>query len=138
MKIIGNRLVKKKPVPIIIECTSMEVKGHSGFIEDFDPENCRIFMRTTHPNISYFIIKTDTKKMPNSDLRPYCWLTLAEANKIMKYAEENDVIDLRKFGKYQICSQETNQIVYIRNDINDWNDEDIPLLVQIIGDQKDD
>ncbi len=53
----------------------------------------------------------------------------------MKCAAESDIIDLRKFGNYQICSEGRIQSVFVMNEIDDWNDEDRPLLVKIADDK---
>lgn len=50
----------------------------------------------------------------------------------MKCAAESDVIDLRKLGNYHICSEGTIQSVFIMNDIDEWSDEDRPILVKVV------
>ena len=52
----------------------------------------------------------------------------------MKCAAESDVIDLRKFGNYQICSEGKLQSVIIMNDINEWTDDYEPIHVKIVDD----
>lgn len=130
MKIIGEKLINDTKVPMIVECTSIEVEDSRGYHKDFNPNNCRLWMRGTHPNISYFIIKTD--KRSNGG---YYWLDKTEVEAIMKCAAEFDVIDLRKFGDYQICAEGRIQSVFIMNDIDDWTDEDRPILVKVVDDK---
>lgn len=50
----------------------------------------------------------------------------------MKCAAESDVIDLRQLGKFQICSEGRMQSVMIMNDIDDWSDEERPILVKVV------
>lgn len=135
MKVIGIKIIDDVEVPVVIECTGMEVSGHSGYDEKFDPDNCRICMRSHHPSVSFFIIKTETYTTENSIVKPYKWLTKSEAETIMKCAAESDVIDLRKLGNYQICSEGRIQSVFIMNDIDDWTDEDRPILVKVVEDK---
>ncbi|MDE5601955.1 MAG: hypothetical protein K2J16_05600, partial [Clostridia bacterium] len=59
MKVIGIKLIDDIKVPIVVECASMAVDGQSSYRKKFNPDNCRIFMRTAHPGLSYFIIKTE-------------------------------------------------------------------------------
>ncbi|MCM1439798.1 MAG: hypothetical protein NC131_11455 [Roseburia sp.] len=137
MKVIGIKIIDDTEVPIVVECTSFEVDGHSGYDEKFDPNNCRICMRSTHPSLSYFIIKTERYSKEGSSVRPYRWLTKADVEPLMKCASESDVIDLRKFGNYQICSEGKIQSVFIMNDIDDWDGEDRPLLVKLVEEKED-
>lgn len=132
MKVIGVKIIDDIEVPMIVECTSMEVGGHRGYGERFDPDNCRICMRSTHPSVSFFIIKTERYEKEGSVVKPYKWLSRTEAEAILKCAEESDVIDLRKLGNYHICSEETIQSVFIMNDIDEWSDEDRPILVKVV------
>ncbi len=134
MKVIGVKIINDVEVPMIVECTSMEVSGGGGWPEKFDPDHCRILMRTAHPAQSYFIIKTEREDTGNPQVKPYKWLTKKEAEDIMICATEFDVIDLRKFGNLQICSQTQIQSVFIMNDINEWTEEDEPILVKIVSD----
>lgn len=135
MKVIGIKLIDEVEVPIVVECTSLEVGGHPVYDEKFDPENCRICMRSSHPSVSFFIIKTERYIDEHSTVKPFKWLSRAEAEAIMKCAAESDVIDLRKFGKYQICSEGKIQSVFIMNDIDDWSDEERPILVKVLNDK---
>ena len=133
MKVIGIKIIDDIEVPVVIECTSMEVGGHSGYDEKFNPDNCRICMRSSHPSVSFFIIKTERYSTDNPNVRPYKWLKKSEAEAIMKCAAESDVIDLRKLGNYQICSEGRIQSVFIMNDIDDWTDEERPILVKVLN-----
>lgn len=133
MKVIGIRMLDDIEVPMVVECISMEVRGHSGYGEKYDPDNCRIYMRSTHPTISFFIIKTERHDTDNDNIRPYKWLNKNEAEAIMKCATESDIIDLRKLGNYQICSEGHIQSVMIMNDIDDWSDEERPIFVKIVS-----
>lgn len=135
MKVIGIKIIDEVEVPIVVECTSVEVGGHPGYDEKFDPDNCRICMRSTHPSVSFFIIKTERYSTDRSSVKPYKWLKRSEAEAIMKCAAESDVIDLRKLGNYQICSEGRIQSVFIMNDIDEWDDEERPLLVKIVDDK---
>lgn len=135
MKVIGIKIIDDVEVPAIIECTSFEVDGHPGRDDKFDPNYCRIFMRSTHPGLSYFIIKTERYSKEGSSIRPYKWLTKADVEPLMKCAAESDVIDLRQFGNYQICSEGKIQSVFIMNDIDDWDGEDRPLLVKVVEEE---
>ena len=134
MKVIGMKLINGTEVPIVIECMSLEVEGRLARDEKFNPDDCRIRMRSSHPSLSFFIIKTERYELEHSAVKPYKWLTKSEADAIMKCAAESDVIDLRKFGNYQICSESRIQSVYIMNDIDEWTDEDKPLLVKVVDD----
>ena len=132
MKIIGIKLIDEKQVPMIVECTSLEVEGRAGRDGKFNPDDCRIFMRSSHPSLSFFIIKTEKYAVAHSAIKLYKWLTKSEAEAIMKCAAESDAIDLRKFGNYQICSESKIQSVFIMNDIDEWTDEDVPILVKMV------
>ncbi len=134
MKVIGSKIIEDSEVPMIVECTSMEISGHSGLGEKFNPDNCRICMRSTHPSVSFFIIKTERYDTDNPYVRPFKWLSKNEAEAIMKCAAESDVVDLRKLGNYQICSEGQIQSVMIMNDIDDWSDEERPILVKLAED----
>lgn len=139
MKIIGKKLINEIEVPMIVECTSIEVEDTRGYDREFDPNYCRLWMRGSHPAISYFIIHTEQLERKNSDgstFRPYKWLSRSEVEEIMKCAAESDVIDLRKFGNYQICSEGRIQSVFVMNEIDDWDDEERPLLVKVVKDDE--
>lgn len=139
MKVIGKKIINDIEVPIVVECTSIEVGDAGGYMRDFDPNNCRIYMRGTHPSSSHFIISTEKYEKKNANgtsFYPYKWLSKTEAEAIMKCAAESDVIDLRKFGNYQICGEGSIQSVFVMNEIDDWNDEEIPLLVKVVDDKK--
>ena len=131
MKVIGIKIIDDVEVPIVIECTSFEVDGHRGYGEKFDPNNCRIYMRSTHPSVSFFIIKTERYEKPGSSVKPYKWLTKADIEPLMKRAAESDLIDLREFVNYQICSEGKIQSVFIMNDYDEWSNEEKPILVKI-------
>ena len=99
MKIIGKKLINEIEVPMIVECASIEVEDTRGYDREFDPNYCRLWMRGSLPDISYFIIHTEQLERKNSDgftFRPYKWLSRSEVEEIMKCAAESDVIDLRK------------------------------------------
>ncbi|MDE6060562.1 MAG: hypothetical protein K2G31_03750 [Clostridia bacterium] len=136
MKVIGIKIIDGIKVPIIVECASMAVDGQSTYRKRFNPDHCRIFMRTAHPSLSYFIIKTE-RYDDGTPFKPYKWLTHVEADAIMKCAAESDVIDLRGLGDYQICSEGRVQSVFIMNDIDDCTGEDSPILVKIVDGEHD-
>lgn len=140
MKIIGKKLIGDTEVPIIVECTSIEVEDVRGYDREFNPDNCRLWLRGPHPAITYFIIKTEQYERKNADgttFNPYKWLYKSEVEAIMKCAAESDVIDLRKFGNYQICSEGRIQSVFVLNDIDEWDFEDKPLLVKVVKDDEE-
>ncbi|MBD5091904.1 MAG: hypothetical protein HDT36_00800 [Clostridiales bacterium] len=133
MKVIGIKIIDHMRVPKIVECTTMEVEGRLNR-EKFNPNDCRILMHTEHPNLSHFIIKTEKEDSEYNHMRCYKWLTAAEADAIMSCAAESDVIDLRKLGDYQICSEGRCQSVFIMNDVYDDDEGEIPILVKIAKD----
>ena len=134
MKVIGIKIIDDVEVPIVVECISFEVDGRNGHGNKFDPDNCRIRMRSPHPTLSFFIIKTERYSIEGSPVRPYKWLTKSDVEPLMKCAAESEVIDLRKFGNYQICNEDKIQSVLIMNDIDDWDGEYMPLLVKVVDD----
>lgn len=133
MKVIGVKIINDIEVPMIVECMSMEISGSSGFGDKFNPDHCRVYMRSAHPTVSFFIIKKERyDKSPN--IRPYKWLNIKEAKEIMNCAMESDVVDLSKLGDYHICSDKHTQSVIIMNDINEFTDEEIPIMVKHVKD----
>lgn len=98
MRVIGIKIINDMKVPMILECTSMEISGGSGWGESFDSDNCRVYMHSTHPPVSYFIIKTERYDTDNPNVRPYKWLNKKEAEAIIKCAAKSDVIDLKKWA----------------------------------------
>lgn len=137
MKVVGYRIIDGTKVPMIVECTGMEVAGQSGWVEKFDPENCRICLKSTHPTVSYFVIKCERQETAKYNIKPYKWLTKKEAEAIVEYAAVSDVVDLRKLGDYLIHCQKQIQSVIIMNDVDDFTDEERPILVKQVSDTKD-
>lgn len=39
-----------------------------------------------------------------------------------------------EIGNYQICSEGRIQSVFVMNEIDDWDDEERPLLVKVVQD----
>ncbi len=134
MKIIGNKLIDGAETLEVVECTGMEVSGHPGAREEFDPENCSVFLTSAHPSRSWFIITTKQREIKGSIVKPFKWLNIREAEEIIGCAVKSDVIDLRELGNYQICGTGETQSVYIMNDLDEWEDRERPILVKVAKD----
>lgn len=120
MKVLGARIEKGKNLKCIVESTAC-------FIEERGNGFC-VRLTTAHPSISYFIIGAD-----KVDDRHYRMLKIEEAERMID-SLVGDVVALEHFGDYQICLQETTQTVYIRNDINEYDDKEIPIYTKNIDD----
>lgn len=130
MKVIGVEiLLNDDVVPIVVDCIALEVRNRGGSITE--PDGYRIFMRTSHPSVSFYVIKTEKDAKTSC----YKWLNKSDAEEIMKFATESDTIDLRKLGNYQICGEMEMQSVLVSNDVDDW--EDIPLLVKLVKNEEE-
>ena len=120
MKVLGKRIENEKNLMCIIDCTAC-------FIEERNNGYC-VRLNTAHPSISYFII--GAKKQKNGI---YYMLKLSEAEKIIEGLLKG-ILLLDNYGDYQICEQKMIQTVYVRNDINDFDDEVIPIYTKNIDD----
>lgn len=116
---------------------SLNFVDRTVWVEKFDPENCRICLKSTHPTVSYFVIKCERQETAKYNIKPYKWLTKKEAEAIVEYAAVSDVVDLRKLGDYLIHCQKQIQSVIIMNDVDDFTDEERPILVKQVSDTKD-
>lgn len=132
MKVIGIKMIDDVEILTIIECISMEIYKNPDERKSYNSGLYRVCMRSTHPSVSFFIIKTERYDTNYSCIRPYKWLSMKEAEAILKCAAESDVIDLRNLGNYQICHEETIQSVMIMNDIDIWSEEEQPILVKVV------
>lgn len=119
MKFVGKEIVGKQIFSCIVECTSC-------YVRDKANAYC-IEMGTAHPNIGYFIIGAEMDEVR----KHYKMLSLEEAEQIMDVASNSKIINLQELGNYQICRIEKWQTVFIRNDIDEYTDEDIPIIVEI-------
>ena len=63
----------------------------------------------------------------------YYMLKLSEAEKIIEGLLKG-ILLLDDYGDYQICAQKMMQTVYVRNDIDDFDDEEIPIYTKNIDD----
>ena len=61
----------------------------------------------------------------------YKWLQLDEANRIVQSLYKHDCLDLTQMGNYHIFEEEYTQSVYIRNDIDEYSEEYIPIIVSL-------
>jgi len=120
MTVLGIRIENEKKLICIIECTAC-------FIEERGDGYC-VRLTTAHPSVSYFII--GAKKHRNGR---YYMLKLKEAEEIVETLVE-EFVSLKDLGDYQICKQESVQTVYVRNDISEFDDEEIPIYTKNIDD----
>lgn len=120
MTVLGIRIENEKNLMCIIECTAC-------FIEERSNGYC-VRLKTEHPSISYFII--GAKKQENGI---YYMLKLSEAEKIIEGLLKGTLL-LNDYGDYQICAQKMMQTVYVRNDICEFDDEEIPIYTKNIDD----
>ncbi len=119
MKFIGKEIVGKQKFSCVIECTSCAVRERA--------DAYCIEIGTEHPNIGYFIIGAEM----NEARKHYKMLTLEEAERIINIASIGETTNLNKLGNYQICRTEKWQTVFIRNDIDEFSEEDIPIIVDV-------
>jgi hypothetical protein len=138
MKVIGIELVGNKniEVPIVVECVSFEVEKPSSIMEDFNPNECRILMRTASTSADFIIMKLERDKETGAILKHKC-LSLSEVEQLMECAVASDIVDLRKLGDYKIFLGGRMPSVCIANDYDEWEDKEIPILVKIVKDGED-
>ena len=120
MRVLGKSIENDNKLKCIIDCTAC-------FVEKRGSGYC-VRLNTAHPSVSYFII--GAKKHRNGI---YYMLKLNEAEEIVESLVKG-FVSLEDLGDYKICKQETIQTVYVRNDISDFDDEEIPLYTKSIDD----
>lgn len=131
MKVIGVKIVNNGiEVPIVVECTSIEVGGISIDDKALDPDYCTLYMRSAHPSLMFYIIKSEKRKNGC-----YYLLNKAEANEIIKCASQSDVIDLQKFGNYQIRCERQIQAVMVMNAYDENEFKEVPIIIKLEDDK---
>ncbi len=120
MLVVGKRIVNEKELKCVVDCTAC-------FIEERSDGYC-VRLNTAHPSIFYSII--GAKKRSNG---VYYLLSLSEAERIVDGVVKGTVF-LDDYGNYKICDEKIMQTVYVRNDICDYDGEDIPIYTKNIDD----
>lgn len=118
MKIIGET---PKGDLIAIEFSGIEMERY----DKDEAEKCHLFLRGYNYQFFYAIFKL------NPGQEKYATMTNEEAKKIIEKAITNEFVDLREMGQFVIVYHERWETVYIRNDINEFDDEDIPVLISV-------
>ena len=122
MKVLGKRLENGKKLKCIIECTACIVETRA--------DGYCVRLTTAHPSVSYFIIRAEKDDIMGC----YRMLTLEEAERIINDLFVSDSINIELYGNYKICLEEIMQTVYIRNDICEYDDEEIPIYTKSVKD----
>ena len=100
-------------------------------IENYDEHNrtrIHLYLKSYNYTFYYNIFKKEKSDEKCSNL------TIEEAETIINKVATNEYVDLRELGPYVIIDHERWETVFIRNDINEFDDEDIPILISVSKD----
>lgn len=118
MKIIGK---KGQGDLIAIEFSEIEKERY----DKNDNEKCHLLLRGYNYQFYYVVFKTK----PGQEM--FVSMSNEEAENIIEKAIKNEFVDLRDIGQFVVVDYERFPTVFIRNDVNEFDDEDIPIVVSI-------
>lgn len=109
-----------------VEFASIYIDKFHGVITD---NTCRLHLGGYTYTQYYGIIRQ--KEREDGTLA----LTKKEAEAIIRAVISNECLELTAMGDYKIVSGTQWETVFIRNDVNEFDDEDIPILISVADDQ---
>ncbi len=119
MRFIGQIREDGEMFACAVECSTCEVRPRA--------DSFCVEMEGLDASIKFAIIGSEM----GEGKRHYKMLSKQEAERIVELAGKEAVVDLNKLGKYQITKNEVYKTVYIRNDFDEYTDEDIPIIVDV-------
>lgn len=121
MKIIG---INSNGELMAVEFSGIEMERY----DKDDTEKCHLLLRGYNYEFYYVIFKTKPGQ------QKYVTLTNEEAKDLIEKIVANDFVDLREIDQFVIMEHERWTTTFIRNDINEFDDEDIPILISVAKD----
>ena len=94
------------------------------FNDELTENKCRLFLGGYSYLNFYHVISSEIRSNGTYAL------TKSEAEAIIKAVTTLKCVDLNEMGNYKIIPGTRYQTVYIRNDVDEFTDEDVPLLVE--------